>query len=483
MDHPNIRPSLSQRALAIALIGLLATPSALFARVQPTTGRNMYSPDQEVQIGKEAAAQTNKQLPILPDSDPLSRYVQQLGAKLVAHAPGDKWPYNFHVVNQKEINAFALPGGPIYVNVGTIQAADNEAELAGVMAHEISHVVQRHATRAATKAQLPSTLLGLAGAVLGGSSAGKLAVTAAQFGAGAYFLKNSRQAETEADLLGTDIMYDTGYNPQAMADFFDKLKAEGGARAPQFLSDHPDPGNRVQKVQAELETLPPRSSYLGDSSGFANAKRLAAGMKPLTAQEIAQAQKQGTLNSGSSGSGSSGGSSSAATADLGNVNLNAVLPSGSVVVYEGTAFTIKHPDNWQVRAGDGAVNIAPAAGASGGNVAYGVVISGVQPQSNSLDDTTRQIVQGTIQGNSGMRQVGGMDEITVNRVHGRSVDLVGTSPVKTRDGRSLPEKDWLVTLPLSNGQVLYAVFVAPDDGNYNRFRTAFENMLRSLHVK
>ena len=96
-----------------------------------------------------------RQLPVLPDSDPVSQYVQRLGAKLGEHAPGYKWPYNFHVVNVKDINAFALPGGPVFVNLGTVQAADNEAQLAGVMAHELSHVVQRHGTRGLDRADRP----------------------------------------------------------------------------------------------------------------------------------------------------------------------------------------------------------------------------------------------------------------------------------------------------------------------------------------
>ena len=199
----------------------------LQARVEPSHGFNMFSAQEEVQAGQQSAAQVAKQLPVLPDSDPVTLYVQRLGQQLAAHAPGEKWPYTFHVVNQKEINAFALPGGPVFVNVGTIQAADNEAELAGVMAHEISHVVQRHGTRAASKqmaAQLPLAILG---GVMGQGALSQMAQMGLSFGVGSYFLKNSRKAESEADLLGTDIMYDTGFNPRAMADFF---RQDPGAR-------------------------------------------------------------------------------------------------------------------------------------------------------------------------------------------------------------------------------------------------------------
>ena len=155
--------SIVVRCLVVLLAFCVSQTQPLKARVEPSHGFNMFSAQEEVQAGQQSAAQVSKQLPVLPDSDPVSIYVQRLGQQLAAHAPGEKWPYTFHVVNQKEINAFALPGGPVFVNVGTIQAADNEAELAGVMAHEISHVVQRHGTRAASKqmaAQLPLAILG-----------------------------------------------------------------------------------------------------------------------------------------------------------------------------------------------------------------------------------------------------------------------------------------------------------------------------------
>src|SRR6266699_2629687 len=132
--------SLVTRCLRALLTLSLTTP--LLARVEPSHGFDMFSTQEEVQAGQQAAAQVGKQLPLLPDSDPVTLQVQRLGQQLAAHSPGEKWPYSFHVVNQKEINAFALPGGPIFVNLLTIEAADTEAELAGVITHEISHVVQ-----------------------------------------------------------------------------------------------------------------------------------------------------------------------------------------------------------------------------------------------------------------------------------------------------------------------------------------------------
>src|SRR3989475_12758712 len=247
---------------AVLLALSLASPQLFEARVQPSHGFDMFSAQEEVQAGQQAAQQATKQLPVLPDSDPVTRYVQRLGKELSSHAPGQKWPYTFHVVNQNEINAFALPGGPVYINVGTIQAADTEGQLAGVMAHEISHVVQRHGTRSASKqmaAQLPLALLG---GIMGRGALSQAAQLGISFGVGSYFLKNSRQAETEADLLGTDIMYDTGFDPHAMSQFFQKLEQQMGASANsminQFMSDHPNSGHRAEAGSLEGKTVMPR---------------------------------------------------------------------------------------------------------------------------------------------------------------------------------------------------------------------------------
>src|SRR6266568_1452912 len=264
-QHPTLLQSFFYKGLAALLVWCLAAPQLMEARVQPTHGFDLFSAQEEVQAGQQASVEANKQLPLLSESDPITQYIKRLGANLASHAPGEKWPYNFHVVNQKEINAFALPGGPVFVNVGTIQAADNEAELAGVMAHEISHVVQRHGTRAASKQMMAQLPLALVGVIFGRGALSQAAQLGISFGAGSYLLKNSRQSESEADLLGTDIMYDTGFDPHAMAAFFAKIEEEGGARGPQFLSDHPNPGNRVQSVSKEVATLPRKTKYRTDS--------------------------------------------------------------------------------------------------------------------------------------------------------------------------------------------------------------------------
>jgi hypothetical protein len=436
------------------------------ARVKPTSGFDMFSAQEEVQAGQQAEAQVRKQLPVLPDSDPVAQYVRSLGARLASHAPGEKWPYTFHVVNQKEINAFALPGGPIYVNLGTIRAADNEAQLAGVMAHEISHVVQRHGTRAASKqmaAQLPLAILG---GIMGRGALSQMAQLGISFGVGSYFLKNSRSAESEADLLGTDIMYDTGYDPHQLAVFFAKIAEEGGSRGPQFLSDHPDPGNRVQSVNKELGTLP-RKQLVTNGPEFTRVKQLVAGMKPPSAREIAANQRNATQEGGMS--------------PQGGIDY----PSGTLQRFEHNEYTISYPENWQVF-GDrsSSVTIAPRNGVSQDAVAYGAILSVYQPEqsSTSLDSATHELLNSLHQSNPDLRQIGNDETMRVNGVAARSVELIGTSPIHDSAGRAVRERDWVVTLQRHDGSLLYMVFISPEP-DFSSMRPAFEQMVRSMRLK
>jgi Zn-dependent protease with chaperone function len=463
----NCSPS-SGTFVFVLVVCLAATP-CLEARVKPTHGFDVFSQDDEIQLGKQNAAEVMKQMPVLPDSDPVVQYVQRLGAKLAQRAPGYQWPYNFHVVNVKEINAFALPGGPIFVNLGTIQAADNEAQLAGVMAHEISHVVQRHGTRAASKqmgAQLPLAILG---GIMGNNALAKAAELGISFGVGSYFLKNSRQSESEADLLGTDVMYDSGYEPQQMAVFFEKLEKQMGASAnsliSQFMSDHPNPGNRAEAVSREVQTLMART-YLADSAEFREVKARVAGMKPLSSQEVAAMQKQG-------GPPTAG----ASTAD--------VTPSASLKVFSHNEYQISYPENWQVFGDQSSnVTIAPPSGVSQNAVSYGVIIASYQPEDSgaSLDAATHELLASLRQSNPDLKQIGHDETIRVNGTEGKSVDLIGSSPIKDAQGKPLQERDWVVTVQRKDGTVLYLVFISPDR-DFVTMRPAFEAMLRTLQIR
>src|SRR5438270_8347291 len=165
--------TLQTRVMTLMLALLMAHPGSLMA---VTPGPQLPDPgspsgitkQQQIQLGQQAVAEVYKQMPVLPDSSPVTQYVEQLGRKLVPVIPQEySWPYQFHVIPQKEINAFALPGGPIFINIGTITAADNEAELAGVMAHEMSHIYMQHSIKQMKKQQTQQGLFGILGAVLG----------------------------------------------------------------------------------------------------------------------------------------------------------------------------------------------------------------------------------------------------------------------------------------------------------------------------
>jgi Zn-dependent protease with chaperone function len=481
------KPAFIKRILALLLVLAIAEPGW---PVQPTVtpelpdpGRVSMTKEQQIQLGLKVAAEVYKQMPVLPDSDPVSQYVQQLGKKLETVIPAEhSWPYQFHVIQQKEINAFALPGGPIFINIGTINAADNEAELAGVMAHEMSHVYMQHSAKQAPKQEWAG-ILGALGGLLGGP-AGSLARMGVQLGAGTLLMKYSRHDEAQADAVGAIIMYKAGFDPKAMAEFFQKLEKEGGGNGPQFLSDHPNPGNRVEAVDKEIAHWPPKT-YLPTSQAFVRAKQEASGIKAYTAQQIADGAKQGLWTQQNSRSGAvppnvPGAQTAGGT--LIDIGFEQVKPSDTFKRFEHDLFSISYPANWQAMSGQNSVTIAPPAGLTQGAIAYGVVI-GVAQDANpeSLDQTTQNLAQSLQQSNPGLQISGNVERIRVDGTEGRSVTFMGKSPIQ-QTGRALPERDWLVTVPRPEGGLLYLVFIAPER-DVSLLRPTYQRMLDSLRVR
>jgi beta-barrel assembly-enhancing protease len=467
---------------SLVMLLIAASLPAQTVPKMPDPGKTSLSRQQQEQLGLQTAAEVYKQMPVLPDSSPITQYVQKLGKKLEGVIPPNRsWPYQFHVVPQKEINAFALPGGPIFINLGTIQAAQNEAQLAGVMAHEMSHVYMQHSAKQLGKAQWTSLLAGIAGAVMPQSGLGDLARMGIQFGAGTVLMKYSRTDEAQADAVGAIIMYKAGYNPKALSDFFTMLEKESGGGGPQFLQSHPNPGNREAAIAKQIRPWPPKE-FLASSTAFAQAQAEAKTSKTYTAQEIEQGAKQGiwARENARSGALPANAAAPADGADLTNVSLRDVLPSNRFAQTQQKAFTISHPDNWQATGNDKSFLIAPPAGVSQAGIAYGVVIDTSFPVSGSLDNATQQIVQNLIKDNAGMRQEGEVQNVVVNGVEGRSVYLRATSPV-LHGGQALPERDWLVVVPRRDGGVIYLVLVAPEQ-DFDQLRGDYQKMLDSLQV-
>jgi predicted Zn-dependent protease len=240
-------------------------------------GLNLFSSEQDIQFGQEAATQVEQQQPVVQNAE-LTNYLNSLVARL-ANTPHGKseFPYKASAIASKDINAFALPGGPIFVYTGLINEASNESELAGVLAHEMTHVKLRHGTSQASEANLIQIPFALAERAIGsGSLLGQLTELGIGLGFNSVILKMSRGHESEADYNGAQTMAEAGYNPLAMGQFFQKLEAKGRSesRLTQFLSDHPNPGNRVKAVQDEIRAMPPRAYSNTETGQFPRIKQL-----------------------------------------------------------------------------------------------------------------------------------------------------------------------------------------------------------------
>src|SRR6266550_8564209 len=361
-------PAAVRRFSLTVIVLVAASWSPAYAqRTQVKPGWNTFSPQQDIQVGKQAALDAQRQLPPcnLPRAD---AYLTQLGKKLVAHlnTGGTEYPWEFHCVNDRAINAFALPGGFVFVNRGAIEAADNEAQLAGVIAHELSHVALRHGTNQATKAMLAETGLGIFGAVFGDTTGGALLTELGSFTAGGVLLRYSRTAESQADVMGTQILYDAGYDPRALAQFFEKLEAETkGKNPPEFFSDHPNPEHRVGRVDEEVEKLggvPTNAKR--DSAEFEAIKREVLAL-PVVKKPVAGAP--------------------GAVADP-------APPSHSFSEYQASSYSLKYPDNWKKYpdSSGGGVSFAPEGGVlddgSGhSTLAYGLIIGVAQAKGDAND--------------------------------------------------------------------------------------------------
>jgi len=472
----------------------------------PDPGKASMSKEEQHALGMKVAAEVYKQMPVLPDNSPETKYVRQLGQKLVATIPKEySWPFEFHVVPQNEINAFALPGGQMFVNIGTIIAAKNEAELAGVMGHEMSHVYMQHSAKQAGKAQTTGLLAGIAGAVLGGTVGGKagglvgqLGQMGIQMGAQGLMMKYSRSDESQADGVGAVILYKAGYNPQGMVNFFQTMGSQGGSSPPEFFSSHPNPENRQHAIQKQIAQWPPEK-FTADSPEFAKLRQHAMGVKAYSAEEIEQGAKSGqwaALNqkngaslqaSGAStgpASGASTGAAAPANPTATAVPLENVLPSQKMVNADLGPMKIQRPENWAVKMPEQQgqfLTIAPPAGLTKDGVGYGMLVNGAaapQAQKLSIDDMTGQLIQ-QMQKSNQLEPLGKPEPITVGGIEGRSTFLRSPSPFPDAKGQAQQERDWLVTVPQSDGSVMFMIFVAPQS-EFDRFKPTFEAMVQSV---
>jgi Zn-dependent protease with chaperone function len=440
-------------ALAISIVALAGTCAAQRPAKLPTPGFNLFTKQQDIQLGQEAAQKVRQQYPVVQNQF-LQNYINQIGRRL-ANTPTARqsgFPFTFTLLNQNEVNAFALPGGPMFVFTGLIKDTDSEAELAGAMAHEMSHVILRHGTNQASKANLLQIPAMIAGVATGGSLLGQLAQAGIGLGVNSVLLKFSRTDETQADTMGARIMAEAGYNPIEMANFFEKLNAQGGSRGPQFLSDHPNPGNRVKAVQNQIRSFP-QARYDYSTGEYQRAKQLVASLPPAP---------KATLR----------GAATPPSADS--------APSGWQEL-RSQAFSLAYPSNWQAYgdSSSSAVTIAPKQGlvqtsSGSAGIGYGAILSYFFPSSSAigLENGTEDLIHHLRSQNPSMQVSSQPRRVQVDGSQGLITMLESASPYGGA------ETDALLTVARPEG-IFYMVFVAPSD----RFRNAqgtFNRIIQSL---
>lgn len=402
-----------RRAVLIAL----TIPLAIYGqRAQRQTEvkiqKTSLTRDQEVQLGKDAAASVEREMEVVQNPE-VERWLNQIGQRLAKTPEANAYPYYFKLVNEPSINAFALPGGPMFVHTGLLQAADSEGEVAGVLAHEMSHVALRHGAAQLGKQQTWGTLFGLAGAAVGAvasDSSGQcgllcqLGELGTGIGGSSVLMKFSRGYERDADLNGARMMASAGYDPMQLPKFFEKLEAKlGSAAEPKglalWMSSHPATGSRVQYVSQDIQYYPKRD-YSANTGNFPRIKQLVAALpppKPKPAFLILA--KQGAA-------------------------ARTNLPAG-FKDYQANGFAIAFPASWkagQAQSG-GSLFLVPQGGTAqsqnsgvellaGGMLDYYVPQAG--PASVKLDASTKEFIDSLAKGDKNLRagpsertQVGG----------------------------------------------------------------------------
>ena len=461
-------------ARAAALIATMCMSVAgLFAQTAIKPPKNKYTPQQDVQLGREAAAEVRQQYPIIDDKR-IASYLTALGDRLVAAAPSDLknpvFEYSFTPVNLKEINAFALPGGPMFVHRGMFDAAASEGEVVGVMAHELSHVLLRHGTANATKAQNPWLQVGqiagvLGGAVVGGA-AGSVIAQGSQFGLGTLLLRYSRDYEKQADLLGSQIMARAGYDPRELARMFQTIEKEtsSGGGNPQWMSSHPNPGNRTQYITAEAARL--TIATAPDTGQFEPIKAAFASLPPAKSMsDLAKAKGQ------------PGGDTAQA---VGTPGQPVPRPSAQYRnISGGKIFQAAVPDNWTALPSKSSIKVVPQNGygpLNGQTVfSHGIEFGVTQASTRDLQEATEAWLRAVAQSNPELRVAGNQQAIRISQRSALATPLVNPSPLGGQ------ERVVVTTTFLSDGSLFYYLTIVPEK-DAQAFQEAFRLIGESIRL-
>jgi Zn-dependent protease with chaperone function len=415
------------RAAAFTLV--VCATAVLQAQTEVKLPKNKFTPEQDVKLGQEAAAEIRQHYPVITD-ERIVRYLADVGDRLVAAGPAQlkhpAYQYSFTPVNLKEINAFALPGGPMFINRGMIAAAGAEGEVVGVMAHELAHVLLRHGTANVTKAQNPwlqvGQLAGMLGGAMVGGSAGEAIAQTSQFGLGALLLRYGRDFEKQADLLGAQIMARAGYDPRGLAKTFETIEKEaqasGQGGTPQWLSSHPNPGNRSQYITKEAEQL--TIGPAADTSRFQPIKTAFASLPP--AKSMSELARAGTA------------AASAAPTSVGTPGQPVPRPSTQYKdITGGKVFQASVPAEWTSVPSTSALKVVPPNGYGQLNgqlvFLYGVEFGLAKANSRDLQDATRAWLNTVAQNNPELRLAGNPQAVRMSQRSAMAVPLVRPSPI------------------------------------------------------
>ncbi len=442
---------------------LVLTAGFLFAAEKQRVlkpGWNLFSPDQDIKMGQEYAQQIETQTQVINDPA-LNAYVNRIGQRLVNAIEGQKFPFTFKVVNDPSINAFALPGGPMYVHTGLIAAADNEAQIAGVLGHEMGHVMLRHGTNQASKANLIQIPAMIAGGLFDkGGMIGSLAQMGIGLGANSVLMKFSRTAETDADLFGARLVHNAGYNPVELARFFEKLEAETGkgSAMTQFFSDHPNPGNRITTIQSDMKfykAKPYETSALTPELTQAKAtiKKLPAPVKKPAAGAV--------------------------QAPTGPA-VSTTVPNG-FKQHQNALYAIAYPGDWNAKPGQDGVSASLTAadgvvkGANGqDDIGHGILLNFVKPNSNDINTSTDELIKGITQGDPNLKPYGAAQNVKIDNYVGKLTALQGQSGMRKGEKENI----YVLTVMHTKG-MFYGIFVAPE----SRWQVAepeYQQMMQTL---
>ncbi len=455
----------------IASAAMVATmwilPIAAIAQTQIVVPKNKYKVQDDVREGNKAAAEIEKVFPILNDAD-ATNYVENVGRRLVRAIPQQfnqpAFNYRFKVVNASDINAFALPGGPMYVNRGMIEKARNEGEMAGVMAHEIGHVALRHATAQATEQGGIGKQLGILGMILGGAIlGGEAGAQLGMLGATAWMTKFSRKYESQSDILGARIMADAGYDPRDLANMFRTIEGESkGNGAPEWLSSHPDPGNRYEAINREAQYLRVSQNPIKITRDFERVQARLRSMPP--ARTMAQIEKDAKNGGGVEG-----------PTNNGRYTDRVSQPSSRKRSYTGLGWIrVNVPQNWREFGSQDNVQFAPEGAYGSQGLTHGTMLGIYPDQSGNLERASENYLNVILQNNPYLTQRSRIARTTVGGRQAYTTLLSGTSPI-TRQSELVT----VFVVQLRDGNTIYIANVVPEREFY-AYNNTFRNLLDSI---